>query len=193
MSHWFLTNPNQTRQKKLFPRKTARRLCGLSFSPYRFFFRLPAFLTWMRRCRRESLMSARIFFPPCRWFCMSNGRSPESAGSRRKLAACLVIDDPLLRPRYGLLNFQHLLNLMSASNFSTSIAFIPWNCEPQRAENHPALSGKSEEIFALRPRLRPHRRRIRQPRPRPAGVEIQTGDAAHGAAQISRPVCRTTR
>ncbi|MDR3458978.1 MAG: hypothetical protein P4N60_16140 [Verrucomicrobiae bacterium] len=41
--------------------------------------------------------------------------------------ACLVIDDPLLRRRYGFLNYQHLLNLMERVNFSTSIAFIPWN------------------------------------------------------------------
>jgi len=41
--------------------------------------------------------------------------------------ACLVIDDPLLRPRYGYLKYQHLLNLMETVNFSTSIAFIPWN------------------------------------------------------------------
>lgn len=41
--------------------------------------------------------------------------------------ACLTIDDPLLRPRYGFLNYQHLLGLMERENFSTSIAFIPWN------------------------------------------------------------------
>src|SRR5262249_4430279 len=42
-------------------------------------------------------------------------------------AACVVIDDPPLRPRYGFLNFQHLLGLMERANFSTRIAFIPWN------------------------------------------------------------------
>jgi hypothetical protein len=41
--------------------------------------------------------------------------------------ACLVIDDPLLKPRYGFLKFQLLLDLMRKHNFSTSIAFIPWN------------------------------------------------------------------
>jgi hypothetical protein len=38
-----------------------------------------------------------------------------------------VIDDPLLKPRYGFLKFQRLLDLMRQRNFSTSIAFIPWN------------------------------------------------------------------
>lgn len=41
--------------------------------------------------------------------------------------ACLVIDDPPLRPRYGFLEFQLLLDLMREHDFSTSIAFIPWN------------------------------------------------------------------
>ena len=42
--------------------------------------------------------------------------------------ACLVIDDPLLKPRYGYLKYRRLLDLMERVNFSTSIAFIPWNC-----------------------------------------------------------------
>ncbi len=41
--------------------------------------------------------------------------------------ACVVIDDPLLRPRYGFLDYERLLDLMAKKNFSTSIAFIPWN------------------------------------------------------------------
>ena len=41
--------------------------------------------------------------------------------------ACLVIDDPLLRPRYGFLNFEELSRLMARVNFSSNIAFIPWN------------------------------------------------------------------
>lgn len=41
--------------------------------------------------------------------------------------ACLVIDDPLLKPRYGFLRFGELLQAMRRSDFSTSIAFIPWN------------------------------------------------------------------
>lgn len=43
--------------------------------------------------------------------------------------ACLVIDDPLLKPRYGYLKYRRLLDLMERVNFSTSIAFIPWNCD----------------------------------------------------------------
>ena len=41
--------------------------------------------------------------------------------------ACLVIDDPLLKPRHGFVNFQELLSLMKRHKFSTNIAFIPWN------------------------------------------------------------------
>ena len=41
--------------------------------------------------------------------------------------ACLVIDDPLLKPNYGCLNFGELLALMERFHFATNIAFIPWN------------------------------------------------------------------
>jgi hypothetical protein len=41
--------------------------------------------------------------------------------------ACLVIDDPVLKPRHGFVNFQELLSLMKRYEFSTNIAFIPWN------------------------------------------------------------------
>ena len=44
-----------------------------------------------------------------------------------EVSACLVIDDPLLRPQYGFLNYRTLLELMERNNFSTNIAFIPWN------------------------------------------------------------------
>jgi hypothetical protein len=41
--------------------------------------------------------------------------------------ACLVIDDPLLKPTHGFVDFEELLSLMKEHNFSTNIAFIPWN------------------------------------------------------------------
>jgi hypothetical protein len=41
--------------------------------------------------------------------------------------ACLVIDDPLLKPTHGFVDFEELLLLMKQHNFSTNIAFIPWN------------------------------------------------------------------
>jgi hypothetical protein len=42
-------------------------------------------------------------------------------------SACLIIDDPPLKPRYGFLNFQRLSDLMARYHFTSSIAFIPWN------------------------------------------------------------------
>lgn len=41
--------------------------------------------------------------------------------------ASVIIDDPLLRPNYGFLNFEHLLRMMEEHNFGTTIAFIPHN------------------------------------------------------------------
>jgi hypothetical protein len=48
-------------------------------------------------------------------------------------SACVVIDDPPLRPRYGFLDFERLLAQMQCADFTTSIAFIPYNwrrCAP---------------------------------------------------------------
>jgi peptidoglycan/xylan/chitin deacetylase (PgdA/CDA1 family) len=42
-------------------------------------------------------------------------------------SGCLTVDDPTLTPRYGFLNFREALELMDEHNFTTTIAFIPWN------------------------------------------------------------------
>ena len=42
-------------------------------------------------------------------------------------SACVVIDDPLLKRNYGFVNFEKLLVHMDEHQFSTNIAFIPWN------------------------------------------------------------------
>jgi hypothetical protein len=41
--------------------------------------------------------------------------------------ACFIIDDPLLKPRHGFLEFAKLRETISQHRFSASIAFIPWN------------------------------------------------------------------
>jgi hypothetical protein len=41
--------------------------------------------------------------------------------------ACLIIDDPVLRPRYGFVNFKKLAAASVERNFACNIAFIPWN------------------------------------------------------------------
>ena len=51
----------------------------------------------------------------------------ETCWSAPETNACLVIDDPVLKPRHGFVNFQELLSLMKRHKFSTNIAFIPWN------------------------------------------------------------------
>jgi hypothetical protein len=49
------------------------------------------------------------------------------ASSGRDTSACLIVDDPPLKRRYGFLDFREALNLMERHNFTTTIAFIPWN------------------------------------------------------------------
>jgi hypothetical protein len=70
---------------------------------------------------RDHFFSAVPFVSYIRWaFAHSSWNAPEAS-------ACLVIDDPLLRTRYGFLRFRELLAVMKQARFSTSIAFIPWN------------------------------------------------------------------
>ena len=45
----------------------------------------------------------------------------------QELSACLIIDDPLLKLNYGFCDFSKLRELMKQNEFTTNIAFIPWN------------------------------------------------------------------
>src|SRR5207248_2371937 len=45
----------------------------------------------------------------------------------QELSACLIIDDPLLQSNYGFCDFSKLRDLMERNEFTTNIAFIPWN------------------------------------------------------------------
>jgi hypothetical protein len=51
----------------------------------------------------------------------------DSSWSRHETNACLIVDDPPLKRRYGFLDFREALDLMDRHNFTTTIAFIPWN------------------------------------------------------------------
>jgi peptidoglycan/xylan/chitin deacetylase (PgdA/CDA1 family) len=53
--------------------------------------------------------------------------SGEESWHPRNQYGSVVIDDPLLRPDYGALNFEALLALMKKHNFHTTLAFIPYN------------------------------------------------------------------
>jgi hypothetical protein len=44
-----------------------------------------------------------------------------------KRYANFIIDDPLLKKQYGLLDFNRLIRLIRAKKFKTTLAFIPWN------------------------------------------------------------------
>ena len=49
-----------------------------------------------------------------------------AAWHQERREACLIVDDPLLKERYGFLNFKTLVGLMDSLDFTTSIGFIPW-------------------------------------------------------------------
>jgi hypothetical protein len=70
---------------------------------------------------RDHFFSAVPIVSYIRWaFPCSSWHAPETS-------ACLIIDDPLLKPTHGFVDFQELLSLMKRHKFSTNIAFIPWN------------------------------------------------------------------
>ncbi len=73
---------------------------------------------------------------------------PTTAWKTPETGACLIIDDPLLKPRYGFLRFDPLLALMERHNFSTNIAFIPWNWRRSDSETV-RLFHENPERFSL--------------------------------------------
>ena len=70
---------------------------------------------------RDHFFSAVPIVLYLRWAFADSGWQTPAVG------ACLIIDDPLLKPRYGFVRFRSLLALMEEHDFSTNIAFIPWN------------------------------------------------------------------
>ena len=51
-----------------------------------------------------------------------------------EINACVTVDDPPLKPRYGFLQFGELVELMRRNSFASSVAFIPWNWRRTDAE-----------------------------------------------------------
>ena len=52
---------------------------------------------------------------------------PESCWHGNEATARLIIDDPLLTKKYGVLDFENLKTSMQRLGYGTSVAFIPWN------------------------------------------------------------------
>jgi hypothetical protein len=91
---------------------------------------------------RDHFFSAVPLVSYIRWaFPQSSWHAPETN-------ACLVIDDPLLKPTHGFVDFQELLSLMKRHNFSTNIAFIPWNWR-RSAPAVVRLFRENPELFSL--------------------------------------------
>ena len=91
---------------------------------------------------RDYLFSAVPIVLYLRWaFPRTGWKTPDTG-------ACLIIDDPLLKPRYGFVRFRSLLALMERHNFSTNIAFIPWNWRRSDPETV-CLFRENPERFSL--------------------------------------------
>jgi hypothetical protein len=56
----------------------------------------------------------------------------ESSWSPQAAFANIIIDDPLLRPRYGHLDLQRLAEVVERTGCACTIGMIPWNCHRSR-------------------------------------------------------------
>lgn len=63
-------------------------------------------------------------------------------------AACLIIDDPMLKPKYGFCDFREIDAQMREFKFSTNISFIPWNWRRTSTEAA-ALVRESQGRFSI--------------------------------------------
>jgi biofilm PGA synthesis N-glycosyltransferase PgaC len=61
--------------------------------------------------------------------------------------ACFIIDDPLLKDRYGFLQHGKLLEIMGQRRFSASIGFIPWNYRRSSKETAALVALNSGPLF----------------------------------------------
>jgi hypothetical protein len=62
--------------------------------------------------------------------------------------ACLIIDDPLLKARYGFLDYLEFAASVAQHGFSASIAFIPWNYRRSRKRVAELFCGE-QRTFSL--------------------------------------------
>jgi hypothetical protein len=93
----------------------------------------PFYLNMCRRIVDLSSTSA-TFFDVKKLFCEAVPTAMylkwafrDSCWTGPETSGCLIVDDPVLKPRYGFLHFRETLDLMGKYNFTTTIAFIPWN------------------------------------------------------------------
>jgi hypothetical protein len=70
-----------------------------------------------------------------------------TAWKEQELGACLIIDDPLLKQCYGSCDFRILSELMERHQFTTNIAFIPWNW--RRTSKRNAEFFKETGLFSI--------------------------------------------
>ena len=62
--------------------------------------------------------------------------------------ACLIIDDPVLKTRYGCCDFREIDKLMKEHSFTTNISFIPWN-QRRTSREMSNLVRNSDERFSV--------------------------------------------
>jgi hypothetical protein len=69
---------------------------------------------------------------------------PGAVGSKRPVGASLIVDDPVLKRRYGYMHFDRVLGAMTRHAFCTTVAFIPWNWRRTNRRTAALFRGNSD-------------------------------------------------
>jgi hypothetical protein len=77
--------------------------------------------------RQSGHIPTQIFFRASAIDHVPRAGSPDAHWHNDLPLASFILDDPLLRPRYGFVDYAELLRRMQLDRFCTSLAFIPWN------------------------------------------------------------------
>jgi len=72
----------------------------------------------------------------------------DSCWQNSRPGACLIIDDPILKTKYGFCDFRRIDRQMRELGFSTNISLIPWNWR-RTSEKAAALIRNSESRFSI--------------------------------------------
>ena len=123
----FVVNPRASEHRSIISGSCGEIFLSISRGGVRFFLNAPADIIAINA-------PARKYFDVKEYFCSAvpivmylKWAFADICWTSTETRGCLIVDDPLLKPRYGFLRFSDTLELMDSHNFTTTIAFIPWN------------------------------------------------------------------
>jgi hypothetical protein len=71
---------------------------------------------------------------------------PDRVWRSDQARACVILDDPLLRPRYGFLDHRRLLAELDRLGAAATLAFIPWNFDRSEENTAKLYASRSDRL-----------------------------------------------